>query len=171
MRMGRRKGISSFAARSGRLPKPPRHQILIGDTKMSITLTGSTCGEACWHAKENVCHCSCGGVNHGCLLSPDGARPVRTAKIDGVRYELKAIGNVEQEAMALNAAAGITYHYAHTARQHYGYSPVALIRPASKSQLDKWPELKAERERISTLPAYDWRGRTVYLLWVRSEAK
>ncbi len=130
-------------------------------------LTEQTCGEACWHAREDVCRCSCGGKNHGCLRSADGERPVRTCRIDGVRYELRGVGNVEKEAQRLNAEAGIRYHYAHTARKHYGYTPVALMRSATKAQMEKWPELKGERERIADLPAWDWRGRSVYLLWVR----
>lgn len=130
-------------------------------------ITGTTCGEACWHAREDVCRCSCGGKNHGCLRDANGERPLRTSKIDGVRYELRGVGgDVEKQAQAINAAAGIPYHYAHTARDHYGYTPEAVMRPPTKSQWN-WPELTAEKERISTLPAYDWRGRSVYLLWVR----
>jgi hypothetical protein len=132
---------------------------------MEFILTEATCGAACWHAREEVCRCSCGGKNHGCLKSDNGVQPTRTAKIDGVRYELRGVGgDVEKEAMRLNKEAGISYFYAHTARQHYGYTPVALMRPATPSQM-KWPELKAERERIATLPA--WRQRSAYLLWVR----
>ena len=42
-------------------------------------MTGSTCGEACWRALEDVCRCSCGGRNHGC--DNDGtARPYRTCQ-------------------------------------------------------------------------------------------
>ncbi len=137
----------------------------MGTLEMAI-LTGTTCGEACWHAREEICRCSCGGKNHGCLRTQDGEQPVRTCKIDGERFELRGVGDVEREAIDLNKAAGIQYHYAHTAREHYGYKPAALIRPASKAQLDRWPELKAERERIADLPRYDWRGRSVYLLWV-----
>lgn len=55
-------------------------------------LTSQTCGEACWHAAEEVCRCSCGGRNHGCLKSADGVRPVRMAKIAGHRYKLAAVG-------------------------------------------------------------------------------
>lgn len=53
-------------------------------------MTGSTCGDACWHAREDVCRCSCGGVNHGILLA-GGDRPQRTCKIDGQFYELAGI--------------------------------------------------------------------------------
>lgn len=55
-------------------------------------LTSQTCGEPCWHAREEICRCSCGGKNHGCLNAADGERPVRMAKIDGERYTLAAVG-------------------------------------------------------------------------------
>lgn len=52
--------------------------------------TGSTCGDMCWHAREDTCRCSCGGANHGILLVGD-KRPQRTCKIDGAFYELVGI--------------------------------------------------------------------------------
>lgn len=131
---------------------------------MIYSLTGSTCGEACWHAREEICRCSCGGKNHGCLKSGNGEHPERTAKIDGKRYKLAAVGaTVHDDAQRLNKEAGITYAYAHTARQHWGYVPVALVRPASKSQL-AWLEVKAESERVAALPRWERLG--VNLLWV-----
>jgi len=54
-------------------------------------LTGSTCGDACWHAREEICRCSCGGKNHGILNNPDNPQPKRTRKIGGKFYELIAI--------------------------------------------------------------------------------
>lgn len=72
-------------------------------------LTSQTCGEPCWHAREEICRCSCGGRNHGCLTHADGIAPDRTAKIDGERYKLIAVGNYRDllpEAHAVNNAAG-----------------------------------------------------------------
>ena len=62
-------------------------------------LTGSTCGDNCWHAREDVCHCSCGGKNHG-ILTVGGTAPVRSSKVDGEFYELVAVipGRGEGEA-------------------------------------------------------------------------
>lgn len=68
-------------------------------------LTSQTCGEPCWHAREEICRCSCGGRNHGCLLVPGGEAPERTAKIDGDRYTLIAVGlwkDLIAEAKAIN---------------------------------------------------------------------
>lgn len=49
-----------------------------------------TCGENCWSAKEDICHCSCGGKNHGIDLRGENA--LRNCKIGGYRYELVSVG-------------------------------------------------------------------------------
>ena len=59
--------------------------------KLLITLTSTTCGFACWEAREEVCRCSCGGRNHG-ILRDGGEMPKRTCKIKGFWYELHAVG-------------------------------------------------------------------------------
>ena len=56
-----------------------------------ITLTGTTCGFACWEAREEVCRCSCGGANHG-IFKRGGEQPKRTCKIRSFWYELYSIG-------------------------------------------------------------------------------
>jgi len=76
-------------------------------TVMAV-LTSQTCGEACWHAREEVCRCSCGGANHGCLTH-GGERPERTCKIDGILYRLKAVGkrrDISADACEMNRQAG-----------------------------------------------------------------
>ena len=99
-------------------------------------LTGSTCGDNCWHAREEICRCSCGGANHGCLLADGAEQPVRTAKIDGGRYQLAGIGTLRELhelALPLNQAEGITYVYAYSSRD-FGDIP-AKIRPANVAQI------------------------------------
>ncbi len=79
-----------------------------GGLAVMAILTTQTCGEACWHAREEVCRCSCGGRNHGCL-NHGGAQPERTAKIGGFRYKLAGIGkysDIIKDAQAINKAAG-----------------------------------------------------------------
>jgi len=74
-----------------------------------VVLTGSTCAEPCWFAHEEVCRCSCGGRNHGCLNIPGAKRPERTCKIGGATYRLKAIGKYAEivaEACEINRQAG-----------------------------------------------------------------
>ena len=64
------------------------------DTRTELTklqfFTMSTCGEACWEAREDVCRCSCNGKNHG-VLRNGNERPARTCKIQGYWYELHTV--------------------------------------------------------------------------------
>ncbi len=141
-------------------------------------LSDITCGEPCWHAKEEICRCSCGGKNHGCLLNADGSRPVRTAKIDGQVYELAAVGSHRDligEAGKINAAfspySGSTmkaYSYTEekevTVRYHYHWKETdahapARLKGATAPQISNWPELAAFLD-VSERP---------YLLWRRVE--
>lgn len=138
-------------------------------------ITESTCSDGCWYAREEVCRCSCGGSNHGCLRGEGGEQPIRTAKIDGVVCELRAVGyRLDKDAQAINEAAGITYRFAHTARQHWGYQNRAFMRPATEGQVRRWPELSGYvgnlrevwREAHPGEIWARWPG-LPYLLWVR----
>lgn len=161
----------------GTLLTPIEKNMAAGMSPLIAFLTESTCGESCWHAVEDVCRCSCGGKNHGCLRSEDGIRPVRTAKIDGWRYELAAVG--EYAAMYREAHdqlknhtytignSSYRYHYRETDRN----SPWR-VKCASKSQMAAWPELAAYRENrtdaaqsASCLAALDEAAPWPYLLW------
>src|SRR3990167_4742820 len=113
---------------------------------MKALMTAATCGDMCWQAREDVCRCSCGGANHGCLRTADGVQPARTAKLEGERYTLKAVGDIKElhdEAYAMNKAAGITYVYAYSSRDMGGVP--AKLRLATKDQVAKWPELASYR--------------------------
>lgn len=161
---------------------PIQRKIAQGMSPLIAFLSEATCGEACWEAREDVCRCSCGGKNHGCLRSPDGVRPVRNAKIDGYRYELKAVGHdgLYDEAKAINKAAGYKAvdRVTDTLIYHYNWSETdkgapARLRKATKEQVAKWPELKAYREQIDSIKSHDrWAWIDVErawpdLLWVK----
>ncbi len=128
--------------------------LLIRCNMLTVSLTGSTCGDACWHAREDVCRCSCGGRNHGCLLQNGAEQPRRMAKIDGQPCTLLAVGlndastafTLDAQAQEIHRAAGIMFANAHTARQHYGYSPLVYLRPATAAQIARWPELAAWKD-------------------------
>lgn len=137
-------------------------------------LTSQTCGENCWHAKEEICRCSCGGVNHGCLLVKGAEQPVRASRIDGAMYELAEVGVHDYEIdkrlrsefppMMIRAESIPQYCDKDLIGQKRIYftsksknSPLR-VKPATKEQLAKWPELKAFRD----LPPYRL---PVYLLW------
>lgn len=166
---------------------PVEKKIAAGMNPLVAFLSEATCGEACWEAREDVCRCSCGGKNHGCMRTPDGVRPNRNAKIDGTRYELKAVGGTElyDEARAINHAAGpyrvdpITYsdgskgQYTYTWSETQAHAP-ARLKPATKDQVARWPELAAYRENLPDVWRQanpekcwaEWPG-LPYLLWVK----
>lgn len=107
---------------------------------MLAILTGHTCGDACWHAREAVCRCSCGGKNHGILLQ-GGARPERTAKIGGAMYRLAEIGtDSDIEARRMAEVRAMNHHWL--------FDPAGpwLRKVATASQLKAWAELEAYRD-------------------------
>ena len=53
--------------------------------------TLTTCSEACWYAREDVCRCQCGGKNHGILRDGTGERPARTRRVGKARFKLVAV--------------------------------------------------------------------------------
>ena len=66
--------------------------------------TERTCGDACWRAKDDICHCSCGGRNHGCLRGEHGEQPPRTKKIKGMMYQLIAVSPNPEVCQCANDA-------------------------------------------------------------------
>lgn len=150
---------------------------------LQAMITEQTCGDACWHAREDICRCSCGGRNHGCLRTEDGIQPNRTAKIDGHRYELAGVGTegFYDQAKTINEANGpyrtetmratsyedgepkeseIVYHYWW---HETDKGAPARVKPASRDQIKRWPELAAWRSD----DPMDFYRHSVYLLWVR----
>lgn len=133
-----------------------------------------TCGEACWHAREDVCRCECGGKNHGCLRTADGVQPVRTCRIAGERYELAAVGwhgELFATAKRTNEAGwkyidrGMPDHpYHYSWRETDDGAPMRL-KTAPMPAVASWPELLAYREH----PDYLNRVRTIYCLWRKIE--
>jgi len=159
---------------------PIQRKIASGMNPILAFLSEATCGESCWEAREDICHCSCNGKNHGCMRSANGTRPQRTAKIDGVRYVLKAVGTgLYAEAKAINNAAGyksvdrisdtLTYHYAWKETDR---GAPARLKTATRKQIESWPELTATRERFKELQLHhacgiDYRNIWPDLLWVK----
>lgn len=160
------------------MSNPVEELINCGMSGIAAFLTNATCGEACWHACEDVCRCSCGGRNHGCLRRENGQRPERTAKIDGHRYKLAGVGRSEviyPDAGKINAAAGVRCkdsYYSYSWRETDHGAP-ARVRKATQSQIDNWPELAAAREELAALLASPHRTpRRIwdawpYLLWAK----
>lgn len=133
---------------------------------LEIILTEATCGSACWEAREDVCRCSCGGKNHGCLKTADGVRPERMAKIDGFRYVLKAIGDnrtepsVYQQARAINQAHPRIKSNSYTVNWYpTDKGAPARVKTATKQQVHTWPELASYRPKPG-----EWKRRPELLL-------
>jgi len=119
----------------------------IEDMMVEAILTNHTCGEGCWYAREKVCRCSCGGKNHGCLLDGSTERPARTSKIDGVLYQLTAVGKYselyrqaqdELKTLGPKETSSTGYRYFWSATE--AGSPIRL-KCATKQQLGSWTEV------------------------------
>lgn len=129
-------------------------------------LTDATCGPACWEAREDICRCSCGGRNHGCLRHEHGVRPTRESRIDGFRYKLHSVGEssgfkIEQEILDKIDPKHVDGPYIYHWKATDAGSPMR-VKAATQSQLASWPELAAWRERKP------WDG-PVYLVWRRED--
>ena len=125
-------------------------------------LTDATCGDACWHAREEVCRCSCGGRNHGILRGTGGTQPARTARIDGHVFTLRAVGSHSDLAPETRRIHRLAY-----ASKRYGWMEKtpdfpAVLRAASAAQIAGWKELAAYHSGRA--------GRvSPYLLWIQVE--
>ena len=143
------------------------------DAYVHAILSETTCGEACWCAREDVCRCICGGKNHGILRTPNGVQPIRTSKIDGYRYELLAVGERKElfeqidklmKDLPLKSEDKITetltYHY------HWQYtdkgSPIR-VKYATAIQTEHWKELT----QFKGLEHCDFIRKEVTLIWKR----
>lgn len=129
-------------------------------------LTQSTCGEACWEAREDICRCSCNGKNHG--IARTGERPARMCKIDGYFYRMGAVGDIRAEAERINKTAGIksqekmadgyVYHY-YWHETDKG-APARVKAPSTNQK--KWKEVQPFVDDCKP-----WE--LVYILWIRDD--
>jgi len=102
------------------------------------------------------------------MRSPDGVRPQRTARIDGVRYVLKATAPDDSD----NPARAEIYK---TAKELNGPNyrswdtnvkgAPARIRNATKDQLARWPELASYRESIEKIKQGRYCQMDIYEAW------
>ena len=112
--------------------------------------TLTTCGPACWQAREDTCRCSCAGKQHGCLRNGTGEQPVRTRRVGAHWWELAAITAGHREAQKYIDAElnnqGLRRQWTYAIKSEYGPHNLYAICPATKAQVAKWPELAAHRE-------------------------
>ena len=135
-----------------------------------VRLTEATCGDSCWHARDEICRCSCGGRNHGVLRNSNGEQPQRTARMAGVMRKLAAVGtdDLDAEAQRINREAGEHYWpIAHT-NTSFPNAPAKLTL-ATAGQIERWPELAAWRNQEG--PTYfHKRPRLLWLLTCATHA-
>lgn len=118
------------------------------ETKTELTrlqfLTMSTCGEACWEAREDVCHCSCHGKNHG-ILRHNGTRPQRNCRVESKRYILAAVILGYNEAKDAERQIAAEYmpglDWCAYGQYRDESNPPIFTRKASDSQL-RWHEVE-----------------------------
>jgi hypothetical protein len=145
------------------------------EAKTELTLlqfyTQSTCGEACWEAREDVCHCSCGGKNHG-ILRHGGDRPERTRKVKQYRYTLHGIVNGWREAKSETARLNETV----PGFDPYRWNPDGdagdpyITQRAGKSALN-WQEVEPFVNEAEIKDNYELyvMYHNVHLIWRRSD--
>ena len=116
---------------------------------MMLLMPGHTCGDHCWHAREDECKCSCGGKNHG-ILRNGGAMPKRTRKMAGKFYELMEIGRAREiDQRRLDLTRECNHHWLFDPHGPY------LAKPITDAQR-RWPEVVAVAD-------------ATYILWGNSE--
>lgn len=104
-----------------------------------------TCGDHCWHAREEICRCSCGGVNHGILKDPNNKIPQRTRRIGTTFYVLEAVvegsRTADEYIKEWYAEHDLRQPFSHSLKPNWGPSPLMGYAYPSKSQMEKWVEV------------------------------
>ena len=126
---------------------------------VSAILTEATCNVSCWEAVQDICMCSCGGVNHG-ITKRGGNQPARTRSIQGTWYIFVKVvlgqNNAYREACRLSDRPS---EVARQANARYKW----VVQSASESQVNSWPELEAHKGK--TFRKYTG----PYIIWCRSD--
>lgn len=158
--------------RKGIFNMPIPHKTLV-----EALLTERTCGDACWHAREDICHCSCGGKNHGCMRNDDGEQPARTKRVKESFYQLVAVEAYnENECIATRiqplrdtqrninnkAVESGRYEFHEIYGTQWGATKQlpTMLKTASESEVNRWVELA------------QWRNSKFYrplTLWVKTD--
>ena len=100
-------------------------------TLMTAIRAPQTCAEQCWHAKQDLCRCSCAGQNHGCLLVDGQPVPGRTRRVQETRYRLAAVMSHEEQYFV--------YRELHHSR-HWAFQavPKACKWPEAVAHINDW---------------------------------
>ena len=142
---------------------------------IEATITTQTCGVACWAARGKICHCSCGGKNHGVIaeiqvsgsdLPP--AIPIRRRRIGGTTYKLGHIVPAMDRAAPVGTTgwrgadkiASDAYDVFWPTVPKAGLlpHPKVFCQRVAKAAWKKWPETQSYEE----IP---------WLVWVREDVE
>ncbi len=137
---------------------------------MVTMMTATTCGAACWYAREEVCRCSCDGANHGVLLM-GGEQPRRNCRIQGQRYLLGMVGSYLDCEKAMRdfgySDAGRPFRKVYSNGYSYFLTGepggAAWRKVANDKQVASWPELTGCGRKAP------WDS-NASLLWLREDA-
>ena len=121
--------------------------------------TATSCGLACWMARHETCRCSCGGANHGIMLSddPDAKLVIPIRRRAHPLHRLQARPRMRRQPGTAPAATpwdahrqaktickvyyGVPDHRSTTpSRRTWGPFPDAFAAPCAKAAWKKWPE-------------------------------
>jgi len=129
----------------------------------TVLVPGMTCGAACWMAREDVCRCSCNGVNHG-IMRQGGEQPERTRHKQGIMYQLIAVTSYGGASkMKTDDYGSWLDKVGYRSGRLYPHERV-VHNKATASQM-KWPEVQAVDLGL------DQRGRPEekHLVWERTD--
>lgn len=142
---------------------------------MTSFYTDSTCSDACWYAREDVCHCMCNGANHGIYRNSGNTGLVeRTMRIKSKRYKLYAVSG-RLDAYEIQRAFYVYNRDTSFPDVQWWNHPAGdvQIRRASESQILNWPEIKpffTQLEKLRAEGAQLVMGDVEpYLIWIPVE--
>lgn len=117
-------------------------------------MASGTCAENCWYAREMECHCQCGGVNHGLLLTNGSEVPVRTKREASKVFKLISVHSSYTDACKAESHfrwGGENYQYTRDRD-----SKVQTV----SAEKCKWTEVQP----FFSEPNY-WGRRSAYIVW------
>ena len=122
-------------------------------------LTNATCCISCWEAKQDICYCSCGGINHG-VSKRGGEQPARMRHVKDAWYVfVKAMIGQNNTFSEAQRIASRPRDVTRSLDPHYPY----IVQSATDNQIDSWDELQQFRGKV-------YRKYTgPYIIWRRTD--
>ena len=140
------------------------------EQRTNILINHRTCGDHCWHAREEICRCSCGGDNHGILLDPNNSIPTRTRRVEDTFFVLEAVvtgwENADNYVNEWYNQQGLRKPVSYSLKPTWGSKPLMGHSRPTKSQMEKWPEVTPFKDWQSKGRCYaEARDHEPFLIW------